>query len=206
MARCGMTSRMATKRRTIIPKLVRDAVLDEFSHRCAICGADRPHLHHIDENPSNNEPANLLPLCPNHHLTDQHNPTRRHESGKLRIFRTHKDPSILKPQFQPIYDRLAFLFVPAAELDFADTCNAVSDLVAFIAEFQSGSYYANKLRTLLHPPQSVGIIYIPGDAESEQQRDQDRLRRTVEYQLQISAARDEIVKLIVELLRYQNWK
>jgi predicted HNH restriction endonuclease len=24
-------------------------------------------IHHIDENKKNNEPSNLIPLCPNHH-------------------------------------------------------------------------------------------------------------------------------------------
>ena len=42
-----------------IPKKTKEALLDEYDHRCAICGGDRPHVHHIDENPSNNEI-----LCP----------------------------------------------------------------------------------------------------------------------------------------------
>lgn len=35
---------------------------------CAVCGFDKiVAIHHIDENKKNNEPSNLIPLCPNHH-------------------------------------------------------------------------------------------------------------------------------------------
>ena len=68
------TKKKTKKTRTDIPKTVREAVLKEFNHRCAVCGGDRPHLDHIDEDPSNNDPFNLLPLCPNCHIRDRHNP------------------------------------------------------------------------------------------------------------------------------------
>lgn len=42
-----------SKTRLHIPKVTRDGVLAEFSHRCAIWGADKPQVHPIDENPSN---------------------------------------------------------------------------------------------------------------------------------------------------------
>jgi hypothetical protein len=35
---------------------------------CYICGFDKiVAIHHIDENKKNNDPSNLIPLCPNHH-------------------------------------------------------------------------------------------------------------------------------------------
>jgi 5-methylcytosine-specific restriction endonuclease McrA len=87
------------KDRAHIPRTVRDQVMGEFNHRCAKCGADHPHLHHIDEDPSNNDPMNLIPLRPNCHLIDQHNPTQRIEPERLMLFRKYKDPAILTPQF-----------------------------------------------------------------------------------------------------------
>lgn len=35
---------------------------------CLVCGFDKVvEVHHIDENHENNDPKNLIPLCPNHH-------------------------------------------------------------------------------------------------------------------------------------------
>ena len=66
-------------------------------------------MHHIDENPSNNDPLNLLPLCPNCHLSDQHRPTERIPKGVPSLFRQYKDPTILSPAFCPPYQRLEYL-------------------------------------------------------------------------------------------------
>jgi hypothetical protein len=42
-----------------------------FNHheeKCIICGEDLGiEVHHYDENRSNNDPSNLVPLCPTHH-------------------------------------------------------------------------------------------------------------------------------------------
>lgn len=36
--------------------------------KCVICGFDKiVAIHHIDQNKQNNDPTNLIPLCPNHH-------------------------------------------------------------------------------------------------------------------------------------------
>src|SRR6266852_5884563 len=98
-----MTQGAESKTRKAVPKATRSQVLAEFNHRCAVCGTDRPQIHHIDENPSNNDPMNLIPLCPNCHLTDQHNPTQPIDPAKLSLFRQYKDPMILTPQFHPLF-------------------------------------------------------------------------------------------------------
>ena len=97
------------KTRLTVPKPIREAVLKEFNHKCAICAKERPQVHHIDEDPSNNDRLNLIPLCPNCHLIDQHNPTAPMDAEKLRLFREFKDPTILKPQFHPLFKRMKFL-------------------------------------------------------------------------------------------------
>lgn len=42
-----------------------------FEHHgksCVVCGEDKiVEVHHIDENHENNDPHNLMPLCPTHH-------------------------------------------------------------------------------------------------------------------------------------------
>lgn len=35
---------------------------------CVVCGESNiVEVHHLDENHNNNDPSNLIPLCPNHH-------------------------------------------------------------------------------------------------------------------------------------------
>jgi len=94
-------------------------------------------VHHIDENPSNNDPLNLLPLCPNCHLTDQHNPTGGMEVSKLLLFRRFKDPVILRPQFHPLYLRLKFL--DSVELNDSPG-NKLEERVKELVEFVQARY------------------------------------------------------------------
>ena len=72
-----------TKKRISIPKTVAEEVLKEYRHKCAMCGRHEPQLHHIDEDPGNNDPVNLIPLCPNCHLQDIHAPTAPLEQGPV---------------------------------------------------------------------------------------------------------------------------
>ncbi len=50
--------------RRSVPEDVAAAVLFESNRTCCVCRERRPvQLHHIDEDPSNNDPANLAVLC-----------------------------------------------------------------------------------------------------------------------------------------------
>jgi len=131
------------KDRPAIPRVVRYALLSEFNHRCAVCGKDRPQVHHIDEDPSNNDPMNLIPLRPNCHLIDQHNPTVPIDPDKLRLFRRYKDPVILGAQFDPLFQRLRFL--DKIEDDPAKAGEVERkglELVAFVRVLQMGEFYS----------------------------------------------------------------
>jgi hypothetical protein len=56
------------KKRTPIPDEVAALVMFEQGHRCCMCGSETSlQIHHIDENPSNNDRANLAVLCVSHH-------------------------------------------------------------------------------------------------------------------------------------------
>lgn len=45
-------------------KAVRSAILDRDGQRCTICGGERDlHIHHLDCDPTNDDPANLTTLC-----------------------------------------------------------------------------------------------------------------------------------------------
>lgn len=189
--------------REAIPNKTRDAVLDEYNHRCAICGKDRPQLHHIDEDRINNAPQNLLPLCANHHLTDQHNPTRMIEIGKLRLFRRHKDPCILLPQFDPIYRRQRFLEEVLPDRDPATSLDeAVTELVDFVRHMEKGVFYAERLEKLL-ADSGVSIFSLD---EPEHVFAARMRKRGAEHREKVIGNRDAAQALLVEMLVYQNWQ
>ena len=189
--------------RTSIPRKVRDEVLREYNHLCAICAEPNPHLHHIDGDNSNHDPLNLLPLCPNHHLNDQHDPTRSIEPQRLRLFRRFKDPAILSPQFEPLYRRLAFLDDLSAEWTDFDALEAqAEELVDFLRVLRMGDFYSVRIGELLAPPDPYP--FVSADV-SHAELDQRHRERHALYLEQLRAGREDVLSLSVELLRYQDW-
>ena len=187
----------ATKsRRPSIPKATSDAVLREWNHRCAICGADRPHLHHIDEDNTNNDPANLLPLCPNHHLTDQHDPTRQVDPGLLALFRKYKDPQMLSPRFQPVYRRLQPLMNIPDGIDFNGLSGLAGEVSSFVSHFTMGDYYRSRIAQHFE-------VRIP--AYEARLHDEVYAAALKALKLKIAAGLAPALDLIVEQLRYQDW-
>lgn len=190
------------KKRVIIPAKVRKTVLSEFNHRCAICGTDKPHLHHIDEDPSNNDPMNLLPLCPNCHLSDHHNPTAHLDPEKLRLFRTYKDPTILIPEFEPLFRRLHFLDriedTPAVE----ELEARINELCAFVYALEMGTFYGKLIEYLTERPKMIPLVSPSGP---DQGYSPWVMINQEEYRIKLRQARNRIYDLVVELLRYQRW-
>jgi hypothetical protein len=166
-----------SKTRESIPKPVRDAVLKEFNHRCAICGADRPHLHHIDENPANNELSNLIPLCPNCHLVDQHDATNAVPQAKLRFFRQHKHRLILRPQFSSLWRRILFLGDVSDTTDADELERHAEELIDFVINLQMGPFYSGQLAKLIRRPKNAGI-YVLGDPEGGARRKAEQAELT----------------------------
>ena len=184
------------KTRKPTPKIVLAAVLKEFNHRCAVCGTDRPQVHHIDEDPSNNDPLNLIPLCPNCHLIDQHNPTMPMDAEKLRLFREYKDPAILKAQFHPLFIRMKFLNSIRSDSDASDLWRCFGEMIDFVTHLEMGGFYSKRIATLLSYS-SLGIYW---GVPSERIKDHPK-----EYREQLRSAKDQIYRLIIELLRFQKW-
>ena len=189
--------------RAPIPKKVKDAVLDEYSHRCAVCGGDRPHIHHIDEDATNNAAANLLPLCPNCHLKDQHNPTRKVEIGKLQLFRAHKDPAILRPQFHPIFVRQRFLEAVEPRAESTDHLSRqAQELVELVSEMEMGTFYAKRLTELLGSANPVAIMAF---GQNDAAIDRQFVKLYTDHRDRLRANKDAVQALLVEMLRYQPW-
>ena len=190
--------------RQAIPKKIKDALLDEYDHRCAVCAGDRPHVHHIDEDPSNNDLLNLLPLCPNCHLRDQHNPTRRVEVPKLQLFRKYRDPSILKPQFHPVYTRQLFLHdVQLSEEPVAPLEAKVQELIELVQAFEMGQFYAKRLGELFGPLKRMQVIPVGGGPDPAFE-EKIRIARK-DYRGKLIASREQACAMLVEMLRYQAW-
>jgi len=190
--------------RVPIPKKISDAVFSEYSHRCAICGSSHPHLHHVDEDSSNNDPENLLPLCPNCHLRDQHNPTRKIDIAKLKIFRRLKDPAILKPQFHPIFIRQEYL----SEVESDDSTTEVledlsNELIEFVRELEMGGFYGKRLQELLGGESYAFVMRIDGGPDLEYERQLRQRNRA--YRARLIANLPHVQELLVEMLRYQRW-
>lgn len=192
---------MTKPKRIAIPKSTKDAVFKEFNHRCSICGGDCPQVHHIDENPSNNDLLNLLPLCPNCHLRDQHDPTRTIEVDRLRLFRAKRDPLILQECFEPIWRRSKWLLnVEQYTLDQLTT--QAEELASFVEALAMGAFYAKQLRSLLEVPAMARISFT--DTPSHVREEWNRKDTATHWAL-LKENREAAFGLIVELLRYQQW-
>lgn len=69
----GLTKSMTSeererKERIPIPAKTKAFVLERAEYKCQLCANSvHPEIHHIDKNPSNNSPSNLIVLCPTHH-------------------------------------------------------------------------------------------------------------------------------------------
>ncbi|WP_432745970.1 hypothetical protein ABXJ76_08365 [Methylobacter sp. G7] len=190
--------------RETIPKKTKDALLDEYDHRCAVCGGDRPHLHHIDEDASHNELSNLLPLCPNCHLRDQHNPTRKIEIPKLQLFRKYKDPAILKPQFHPIYTRQLFLeTVVSGEEDVGEIQSRVGELVELVQSLEMGEFYGKRLTEFIGPLNRAFTMSLGSSPDLRFEAQRRTANR--DYRQKLIENRESARALLIELLRYQVW-
>lgn len=191
------------KKRTSIPKQVAEAVMKEYRHKCAVCGRHSPQLHHLNEDPADNDTGNLLPLCPNCHLQDAHDPTSRPEPKKLRLFRKYKDPLILDPRFHPIYRRMKFLREPVEPPNPALYKYRANELLDFVAQFQMGGFYRGKILDLLNNPEVHFCLKrtLEGNPVTKGQVQGDSILHSAAFEYRT----DQIEALVVELIRYQGW-
>ena len=194
-----------------VPKAVQDAVKKEYSHLCAICGAPNPQLHHIDEDRSNHDPENLIPLCPNDHLGPHHNPHLAIGIRRLQFFRIHKHPAILKRQFYPLFDRLGFLETLDVCTDRLELDKAGDELHRLVRSHEHGRFYGDEIQKLVQRPRYVARLDVgsgraPGPSQVKKEEDERRRQEDLEgFRSQLVQNRDRIHQLVVELLAFQPW-
>jgi hypothetical protein len=190
------------------PRSIKTSVLEDFSGRCAACGAPKPRLHLIDENEPRGDARNWLPLCPNEHLFDFHDPTTPIAAQKLRLLRQFKDPSVLKPQFQPIFRRLQWLDEIGDTQSVETLTPRALELVNFLVAFEMGIYYGGRVHELLKPPAPIlppapPSRGLPRDATQQLSHAEAQYDEALRTQMRNS--RDEVFFLCVEMLRFQKW-
>ncbi|MDT7602989.1 MAG: hypothetical protein QOF61_986 [Acidobacteriota bacterium] len=193
------------KQRIAIPKATREQILKEYSHRCARCGYDNPEVHHIDENPSNNAPQNLLPLCPNCHHNWLHNPTTKIETSQLQFFRAYKHPFILKPQFSPLFKRLRFLEDVSDTSDVEELQQNVAELRRLVKAHEMGAFYSVEIGKLLKYEHFNASVSVPFGGSFPQWYIDGKNQERPNYRKQLRENRERVYELIVEMLSYQKW-
>ncbi len=144
---------------------------------------------------------NLLPLCCNCHLRDQHNPARKIDIPKLQLFRKYKTPAILKPQFHPIYTRQLFLeTIEVNEECVREIESQAKELIQFIKLLEMGEFYSNKLNELIGPLNRA-LVSNMFDSKPNPQvgiNNQDYRKKLIEK-------REPARTLLIEQLRFQDW-
>jgi hypothetical protein len=104
---------------------------------------------------------------------------------------------ILSPQFEPLFKRLLFLDV-ISDHQTNELKQGAEELVQFVSSLEMGSFYGKRLYELLEQP---GRWFV--SSADTQQEVEGRWRK---YRERLRVSRDEVQALIVELLRYQNWR
>lgn len=78
------------KGRVQIPQAIQTEVLIRNRHACCVCQKLRVQLHHIDGDPSNNDPENIAALCLDHHdmASMQIGLTKKLQPDQIRSYKT----------------------------------------------------------------------------------------------------------------------
>jgi hypothetical protein len=197
---------MEKKERKKIPLSIEKQVLKEFNNSCAKCRGNKfqIQIHHIDEAPSNNDPMNLIPLCPNCHF-DLHSSTISIDQDKLKLFRKHKDLTILKPQFHPLYNRMIFLNNVNKDSDIKELVENAEELIDFLLTLNKGYFYSKKILKLIRKPSHPSITIL-GDPDSERLRKIHQKEYDEEYRQKLCKVKAQLFSLIIESLHYQKWQ
>lgn len=148
----------------------------------------------------------MLPLCPNCHLTDQHNPNRKVDILKLKLFRNHKNSLILEPQFHPIYTRQLFLEeIEINEDDVKQLWKQSKELVEFLAELEMGAYYSRRIRELVKKDGITIVTTSLNGCYDSYENVRRQKKKNLDYRQKLADNKNQIQSLIIELLAYQKW-
>jgi hypothetical protein len=203
------------KLRTNIPKAISEKVLKEYNNHCARCNSSSPELHHIDEDPSNNEILNLIPLCPNCHQNWAHSSLANVNPLLIKLLRRYKNKKMLANEFVPLLRRLEFL-EHIKSMESSEIEKSIKNLLELISHHEKGGFFASQIVDKIgeYPRYMPGFLvydYVAKELTPEtkrfmkQQLDRHIVAWNI-YNVQLYENRYLVYEAIDELLSYQNWR
>jgi hypothetical protein len=211
----GKQPRASRKSRLAVPRVTADKVKALFRHRCAVCAAPYMELHHIDEDPGNNDEKNLILLCSNCHHGRVHGQGHTLDQHALRLYRELGHRFAATGAYRILLARSSYVTSGAFRGEaWKKLVTAFDDLVSFVKGLKHGPHFATRVRRLLQPPQQhaiVNVTVIGSGQDVQAQRSQQEAaeegrmhEETRKYKQQIEAAGPELVNLMDEILMAQD--
>jgi hypothetical protein len=185
-------------------------------------------IAHLDRDPSHNDPDNLAFLCLEHH--DQYDSRPSQSKGltpeEVKRYRAAlptalaarssssppdvrvqasatiagvrpDDPMPLAPQFEPLFRRAMFIInIDESSFDAQGAEAKAKELVAFVSALEMGSFYGKEIARLVERPKRAGVW--------GRDTPDDVARKRAKYFQQLCEGREQVIALLVELLRYQK--
>jgi len=118
------------KLRVTVPELTVVDLISRCNNRCCVCQTPFIVKHHIDEDPSNNVPENLVPLCPNCH-------TQAHSKNNMVVNLRPDRIKKLREIWYAYCDQRKESTTPSEP-------HAVAKLIAFIQFLESDGYLPSR--------------------------------------------------------------
>ncbi len=104
----------------------------------------------------------------------------------------------MAPQFEPLFRRVIFIInIDESSFDAHDAEAKVKELVSFVSALEIGSFYGKEIARLVEKPKPAGTW--------GRDTPDDVSRKREEYFQQLCEGREQVISLVVELLRYQTW-
>lgn len=113
------------KNRVDVPESTLAELLSRSNNRCCVCQTPFVVVHHVDNDPSNNDADNLAPLCPNCH-------SQAHSKGGMHRNLTQDRIKRMRDIWYSYCDQ-------RQETDAAEP-RAVARLIAFVQYLENGGY------------------------------------------------------------------
>ena len=124
------------------------------------------------------------------------------------MLREFKDPTVLKPQFEPLFARYSLVFEQDASSHHGlfSLLDAIDDFFRFVGVLRMGAYYSDALMRAVGPIERLNELKPEStDAGTFTRHRMECMVLTDRIRDQLRVARIDVRHLVVEMLRYQDW-